>query len=110
MSTVMSRVADPDRYRGGCLQLRAYCVEVSQEQKGGQTAVLIRQLADWGMAAKQMHEVIRLPLDGLEEQVSLPACLSVCLSVCLSACLSVCVSVFFTGASVETFSILCLFE
>lgn len=56
-------------------------MEVSQEQKGGQTAVLIRQLADWGMAAKQMHEVIRLPLDGLEEQVSLPVCLFVCLSL-----------------------------
>ena len=57
------------------MQLRAYCAGQSQEQKGGQTAALIRQLADWGVAVKKMHEVIRLPLDGLEEQVCLSACL-----------------------------------
>ena len=61
------------------MQLRAYCAGLSQEQKGGQTAVLIRQLADWGVAAKQMHEVIRLPLDGLEEQVCLPSYLNLLL-------------------------------
>ena len=73
-----------DCYCCGGLQLRAYCAGLSQEQKGGQTAVLIRQLADWGMAAKQMHEVIRLPLDGLAEQVCLSACLSVFCHGCFS--------------------------
>lgn len=95
-----------------------YCEGLSQEQKGGQTAVLIRQLADWGLAARQMHEVTRLPLDGLEEQVCVCPCiclhvyvgricadvsagLSVCLTDCLSVCppvrWSVCLSVFLSG-------------
>ncbi|KAL3146558.1 hypothetical protein ABBQ32_000799 [Trebouxia sp. C0010 RCD-2024] len=52
-----------------CSELRGYCEGLSQEQKGGQTAVLIRQLADWGLAVRQMHEVMRLPLSGLEEQI-----------------------------------------
>ena len=31
--------------------------------------MLVRQLADWAVGARQMHAVIRLPLHGLEEQV-----------------------------------------
>lgn len=90
------QVACPDCDNCVCLQLRGYCEGLSQEQKGGQTAVLIRQLADWGLAVRQMHEVMRLPLSGLEEQVCVSVCLSVhvCVPMCqrasLPACLSVC--------------------
>ena len=31
--------------------------------------MLVRQLADWAVGARQVHAVIKLPLDGLEEQV-----------------------------------------
>ncbi len=51
------------------MQLRAYCGQLSHDKKGERTAVLVRQLADWAVGARQMHAVIRLPLGGLEEQV-----------------------------------------
>jgi len=53
------------------VQLRAYCSRLGHDKKGERTAVLVRQLADWSVGARQMHAVIRLPLDGLEEQVRL---------------------------------------
>lgn len=51
------------------LQLRAYCGSLSQDKQAERTAVLIAQLADWAVGARQVHAVIRLPLSGLEEQV-----------------------------------------
>ncbi|KAL0028141.1 hypothetical protein WJX77_009663 [Trebouxia sp. C0004] len=52
-----------------CTELQAYCGRLSHDKKGERTAVLVRQLADWAVGARQMHAVIRLPLDGLEEQI-----------------------------------------
>ncbi|DBB06880.1 hypothetical protein WJX82_003376 [Trebouxia sp. C0006] len=52
-----------------CSELRAYCGQPSHDKKGERTAVLVRQLADWAVGARQMHAVIRLPLGGLEEQI-----------------------------------------
>ena len=51
------------------VQLRAYCSRLGHDKKGERTAVLVRQLADWAVGARQVHAVIKLPLDGLEEQV-----------------------------------------
>ena len=51
------------------LQLRAYCGSLSQDTQAECTAVLIAQLGDWAVGAGQVHDVIRLPLTGLEEQV-----------------------------------------
>ena len=51
------------------LQTRAYCGSLSQDKQAECTAVLIAQLADWAVGARQVHAVIRLPLSGLEEQV-----------------------------------------
>ncbi len=51
------------------VQLRAYCGRLGHDKKGERTAVLVRQLADWAVGARHMHAVIKLPLDGLQEQV-----------------------------------------
>ncbi len=58
------------------VQLRAYCGSLPRETKVERTTVLITQLADWAVGARQMHAVIRLPLDGLEEQVRLQVLLT----------------------------------
>ena len=52
-----------------CLQLRTYCASLSQQKQPERTSVLIRQLADWAVGDRKMYAVLRLPLDGLEEQV-----------------------------------------
>lgn len=68
VSSVMFNAAGTE-LRGHCMQLRAYCSSLSQETKAERTAVLLSQLADWAVGSRKLHTVIRLPLDGLEEQV-----------------------------------------
>lgn len=60
------------------LQMQRYCNSVSQDVKAEHTGALMVQLANWAVASRQMQDVIKLPLDGLQEQVGLWCCSCCC--------------------------------
>ena len=51
------------------MQLRAYTGSLASDVKSQRTPVLVTQLLNWAAESRQVHAVIRLPLDGLEQQV-----------------------------------------
>ena len=59
-----------------CMQMRAYCGGLSTDVKADRTAVLMTQLLDWAVGVRQVHAVIGLPLNSLDEQVCSPDSLS----------------------------------
>lgn len=52
------------------VQMRKYCEGLSQDNKANCTGKLITELANWAVASSQMQDVIKLPLDSLQEQAS----------------------------------------
>lgn len=48
--------------------MRSYCDSLSQDVKAECTGAMVVLLANWAVHARQMQNVIRLPLDGLQEQ------------------------------------------
>lgn len=53
------------------MQMQKYCNSLGEDVKAEHTAVLVTQLANWAVASRKMQHVIKLPLDGLQEQASL---------------------------------------
>ena len=51
------------------MQLRAYTGSLASDVKAKTTSVVMTQLLDWAADSRQVHAVIRLPLDGLEQHV-----------------------------------------
>lgn len=46
----------------------AYYRKLSPDKKAEHTAILIVQLCNWAAATSRVQDIIKLPLDGLEEQ------------------------------------------